>query len=288
MAFSTIKYEKDGAILTITLNRPDRMNAFTEEMAHELVEAIDMADADNNIRAIILTGEGKAFCAGADLGKGGDTFSAPESETGSPEWAAIRDIGGVVTLRFFNCTKPMIGAINGAAVGIGATMVLPLDIRLAADNAKMGYVFCSRGIVPDGASSWFLPQIVGLPKTLEWVLTGRVFPIEDALKAGLVSAVHPKDELLAAARKIAQEIVGNVSAVSASIARQMIWRMASKSHPMEAHEHETRGLYWTGKGKDVKEGVMAFLEKRPAQYKATVPADLPPGYPFWGDEPKFK
>jgi len=287
MQFSTIKYEKDGPILTITLNRPDRMNAFTVQMAEELVKAIDLADEDNEIRAIILTGEGKAFCAGADLEKGADTFSAP-AEGAEPDWETIRDTGGVVTLRFFNCKKPMIGAINGPAVGIGATMVLPLDIRLAADNAKMGYVFCSRGIVPDGASSWFLPQIVGLPQTLEWVLTGRVFPIEEALKAGLVKSIHPKDELLPAARKIAQEIVNNVSAVSASIARQMIWRMASKDHPMEAHEHETRGLYWTGKGKDVKEGVMAFLEKRPAQYKATVPADLPPGYPFWGDEPKFK
>ncbi|HET8707690.1 MAG TPA: enoyl-CoA hydratase-related protein, partial [Pseudomonadales bacterium] len=245
MAFNTIKYEKDGAILTITLNRPERMNAFTVEMAQELVEAIDMADADNDIRVIILTGEGKAFCAGADLGKGGDTFSAPESESGEPDWKAIRDTGGVVTLRFFNCTKPMIGVINGPAVGIGATMVLPLDIRLAADDAKMGYVFCSRGIVPDGASSWFLPQIVGLPQTLEWVLTGRVFPIQDALKAGLVKSIHPKDQLMAEARKIADEIVNNVSAVSAAIARQMIWRMASKDHPMEAHEHETRGLYWT-------------------------------------------
>lgn len=288
MEFSTIKYEKDGHVLTITLNRPERLNAFTIPMHEELIRAIDMADADGDIRAIILTGAGRAFCAGADLEAGADTFKLADAGDAEPDWQAARDTGGKVALRFFECRKPMIGAINGPAVGVGATMTLPLDIRLAAEGAKMGFVFCARGIVPDGAASWFLPKIVGLPQTLEWVLTARVFPAEEALRAGLVRSLHPPGELLAAARKLADEIAANIAPVSATVARQMIWRMAGSPHPVHANMHETRGIYWRGRGADAMEGVMSFLQKRPAQFPGRVPEDLPPDYPWWGEEPEYR
>jgi enoyl-CoA hydratase/carnithine racemase len=288
MDFSTIRYEKDGHVLTITLNRPERMNAFTFAMADELIRAIDLADADGDVRAVILTGAGRAFCAGADLEKGQDAFRYETPEGEEPDWDEVRDAGGKVALRFFECRKPMIAAINGPAVGVGATITLPADIRLAAEGAKMGFVFCARGIAPDGASSWFLPKIVGLPQTLEWVLTARVFPAEEALRAGLVRSLHAPGELLAAARRLADEIAANVAPVSATVARQMIWRMAGSPHPVHANAHETRAIYWRGRSEDVKEGVMSFLEKRPARYSNRVPEDLPPGYPWWGEEPEFR
>ncbi|PPE72668.1 enoyl-CoA hydratase [Solimonas fluminis] len=288
MDFSTIRYEKDGHVLTITLHRPERMNAFTFTMADELIRAIDLADADGDIRAVILTGAGRAFCAGADLEKGQDAFRYETPEGQEPDWDEVRDAGGKVALRFFECRKPMIAAINGPAVGVGATITLPADIRLAAEGAKMGFVFCARGIAPDGASSWFLPKIVGLPQALEWVLTARVFPAEEALRAGLVRSLHAPGELLAAARRLADEIAANVAPVSATVARQMIWRMAGSPHPVHANAHETRAIYWRGRSEDVKEGVMSFLEKRPAKYSNRVPEDLPPGYPWWGEEPEFR
>jgi len=288
MDFSTILYEKDGHVLTITLNRPERLNAFTLQMGDELIRAIDLADEDPDIRAIILTGAGRAFCAGADLEHGAKIFLLPGDGVHEPDWQQARDLGGAVSLRFFNCRKPMIGAVNGPAVGVGATILLPLDIRIAAEGTKMGYVFCARGIVPDGASSWFLPKIVGLPQALEWVLTGRVFPIEDGLRAGLLRSLHPPAELLPVARGLAHEIATNIAPVSATIARQMLWRMAGRPHPMEANEHETRGIYWTGRGPDAEEGVNSFLQKRPAQFPGRVPQNLPPGYPWWGEEPPFR
>lgn len=288
MDFSTIRYEKDRHVLTITLHRPERMNAFTFAMADELIRAIDLADADGDIRAVILTGAGRAFCAGADLEKGQDAFRYETPEGREPDWDEVRDAGGKVALRFFECRKPMIAAINGPAVGVGATITLPADIRLAAEGAKMGFVFCARGIAPDGASSWFLPKIVGLPQALEWVLTARVFPAEEALRAGLVRSLHAPGELLAAARRLADEIAANVAPVSATVARQMIWRMAGSPHPVHANAHETRAIYWRGRSEDVKEGVMSFLEKRPAKYSNRVPEDLPPGYPWWGEEPEFR
>ncbi|HSW12359.1 MAG TPA: crotonase/enoyl-CoA hydratase family protein [Solimonas sp.] len=288
MDFSTILYQKDGHVLTITLNRPDRLNAFTLQMGEELIHAIDLADEDPDIRAIILTGAGRAFCAGADLENGAKIFQLPGDDGAEPDWQQVRDLGGAVSLRFFNSRKPMIGAINGPAVGVGATILLPLDIRVAAEGGKMGFVFCARGIVPDGASSWFLPKIVGLPQTLEWVLTARVFPVEEGLRAGLLRSLHPREKLLTVARGLADEIATNIAPVSATIARQMIWRMAGQPHPMAANEHESRGIYWTGRGADAVEGVTSFLEKRPAQFPGRVPQDLPPGYPWWGDEPEFR
>lgn len=291
MEFETILYEVNEGILTLTLNRPDRLNAFTDTMARELVEAMDLAEADDNIRVIILTGAGRAFCAGADLEKGADTFNQPASAEGEaegePDWKEIRDTGGRVTLRFYNSRKPLIGVINGPAVGVGATMMLPLDIRIAAEDAKIGYVFCRRGIVTDGAASWLLPKVVGLPKSLEWVLSGRVFPAEEGRQAGLLRSLHPKEELMGVGRELAWEIADNTSAVSVALCRQMLWHMAGESHPMRAHEAETRALYWTGRSEDAKEGVMSFMEKRAPQFPLSPSADLPPDFPWW-DEPEFR
>lgn len=286
MEFETVLYEVTDGILTLTLNRPDRLNAFTDTMARELVQAMDLADADDNVRAIILTGAGRAFCAGADLEKGADTFNQPESE-GEPDWDSLRDTGGKVTLRFYNSRKPMIGVINGPAVGVGATMMLPLDIRIAAEDARIGFVFCRRGIVTDGAASWLLPKVVGLPQSLEWVLSGRVFTAEEGRQGGLLRSLHPKEELMPHARELAREIADNTSAVSVALCRQMLWRMAGAPHPMEAHEAETRALYWTGRSDDAKEGVMSFMEKRAPQFRLSPATDMPPGYPWW-DEPEFR
>lgn len=286
MNFETIRYDINDNILTITLHRPERMNAFTSQMAEELIAAMDAADEDDNVRVIIVTGEGRAFCAGADLEKGADTFLYDSNE-GEPDWSQMRDIGGVVTLRFFNSKKPMIAAVNGPAVGVGATMTLPMDIRIAADTAKMGFVFCRRGIVPDGAASWLLPKIVGLPQSLEWVLSGRVFTAEEGKAGGLLRSLHPADQLMSVATELAREIADNTSAVSVTLARQMLWHLSGNEHPMKAHEVESRALYWTGRSDDAKEGVMSFMEKRPAKFPLSPSKDLPPGFPWW-DEPEFK
>ncbi len=276
--------EVQDGILTITLNRPDRMNAWTETMARELMEAFDRADADDEVRAVIVTGAGRAFCAGADLERGGETFDR-RARGGGP--AVHRDNGGQLTLRIFQSTKPVIAAVNGAAVGVGVTMTLPMDIRLAADGAKFGFVFARRGIVPEAASSWFLPRVVGISQAMEWVSTGRVFSAQEALEGRLVRSVHPKEELLEAARTIAREIGENTAPVSVALARQMMWRMLGAPHPMAAHQVDSRAMFLRGQSADVVEGVTSFLEKRPAKFTDKVSEGLPDVFPEWV-EPAFK
>ena len=279
MDYSAILYEVKDNVLTLTLNRPDKLNAFTRDMMHELIDAFDKADADDNVRAIIVTGAGRGFCAGADLSVGGDTFNADARE--DRESGLQRDGGGLLTLRIFESKKPVIAAINGPAVGIGATMLLPMDIRLCSTEARIGFVFSRRGIVPEACSSYFLPKIVGISQALEWCFSGRVFPADEALSGGLVRSVHAPDELLAAAKAIASEIASNTSAVSVALIRQMLWKMLGADHPMEAHKIDSRGIYYCGKSDDVKEGVESFLEKRPAQFPLKVSKDMPEFYPWW-------
>jgi enoyl-CoA hydratase/carnithine racemase len=270
--------ELEDGILTITLNRPDRLNAWTATMARELMSAFDRADADDEVRAVIVTGAGRAFCAGADLERGGETFDWRARE-GAP--AVPRDNGGQLTLRIFDCTKPVIAAINGAAVGVGATMTLPMDMRLAADDARFGFVFVRRGIVPEAASSWFLPRVVGINQALEWVTTGRVFAAEEALQGRLVRSLHPHDQLLDAARGLAREIADNAAPVSVALARRMMWRMLGAEHPMLAHRVDSRAMFVRGQSADVVEGVTSFLEKRPAKFTDRVSDGLPDVFPGW-------
>lgn len=300
MAYETIKYEVKDNILTLTLHRPDKLNAFTGQMMFEMIDAFDKADADDNVRAIIVTGEGRAFCAGADLSAGAKTFDYAEREdrpekantpvmaNGEIDWSheSVRDGGGRLTLRIFESLKPVIGAINGAAVGVGVTMQLPMDIRLASENAKFGFVFARRGIVPEACSSYFLPRVVGISQALEWTYSGRVFGAEEALKGGLVRSIHKAEDLLPAARELAREIVDNTAAVSVSLTRQMLWRMLGADHPMEAHKIDSRAIYARGASADAKEGVMSFLEKRPATYPCKVSQDMPSFFPWW-EERKY-
>ncbi len=292
MAYEQIKYDVEDRILTITLNRPDKLNAYTHTMQSEMIDAFDRADQDDNIRAIIVTGAGRAFCAGADLSEGGKTFdrsaradrkTAPLRPNGEVEWSddAVRDGGGRLTLRIFKSLKPVIAAVNGPAVGIGATMQLAMDIRIASDNARFGFVFARRGIVPEACSSWFLPRIVGIAQALEWTFSGRVFQAREALAGRLVSKVVPPDELLPAAREIARDIADNTAPVSIALIRQMMWRMLGADDPMEAHKIDSRGIYSRGASADVREGVMAFLEKRPAQFVEKVSRDMPSYFPWW-------
>lgn len=299
--FESILTEISDGILTITLNRPDRMNAFTTGMMKEMVAAFDMADVDDGIRAVIVTGSGdRAFCAGADLGTGGATFDYakrpdrlehgwPFKGDGSVDFSheSVRDNGGRLTLRIFNCKKPVIGAINGAAVGIGVTMQLPMDFRLASDTARFGFVFARRGIVPEAASSWFLPRLVGISQALDWCYSGRVFGAEEALRGGLVRSIHAPADLLAAARALAKELTAESAPVSVSLTRQMMWRMLGASHPMEAHKMDSRAIWVRGQGGDAQEGVTSFLEKRPASYTDSVVKDLPHFSP-WMDEPDYQ
>lgn len=299
MAYNTINYEVADNILTLTLNRPDKLNAFTGEMMMEMIDAFDKADADDDVRAIIVTGEGRAFCAGADLSAGAKTFDYeqradrpdkqgnPVQADGSINWSdeAVRDGGGLLTLRIFESLKPVIGAINGAAVGIGVTMQLAMDIRLASDTARFGFVFARRGIVPEACSSWFLPRIVGISKALEWTYSGRVFPAQEALDGGLVSAIYKPEDLLPAARAMAREIVDNTAAVSVALTRQMMWRISAMDHPMEAHKIDSRAIYARGRTEDAKEGVLSFLEKRPAKYPNKVSKDMPSFFPWWPKRP---
>ncbi len=291
MPYETIQYEVDESILTITLNRPDKLNAFTTQMLHELIDAFDRADKDDAVKAVIVTGAGRAFCAGADLSRGGATFDRtartdrPQvrlGPDGAPDLAsdAARDGGGRLALRIFACLKPVIAAVNGPAVGVGATMLLPMDIRLASEDARFGFVFVRRGIVPEACSTWFLPRIVGISQALEWTFTGRVFPAREALAARLVSAVHAPGELLPAARRLAQQITENAG-VSIALARQMLWRMLGADHPMEAHKIESRGIFTRGRSADVREGVGAFLEKRKPRFTDQVSKDMPSFFPWW-------
>ena len=290
MAYETIKYDIADQILTITLNRPDKLNAFNMTMMNELIDAFDKADADDNVRAIIVTGEGRGFCAGADLSSGGDTFDrdakrgpAKRLASGNVDYSdpGIRDGGGQVTLRIFKCLKPVIGAINGPAVGIGVTMQLPMDIRIASENARFGFVFSQRGIVPEAASSWFLPRLVGISQALEWCYSGRVFPAQEALAGGLVSKVVAPDQLIPTARELARSFIDKTAPVSIALIRQQMWRLMGADDPMEAHKVDSRGIYARGRSDDVKEGVMSFLEKRPAQFKNKVSTDMPDYFPWW-------
>ena len=275
MDFQQIRYEVADAILTITLDRPDRLNAWTPTMASELIEAFDRADADDEVRAIVVTGAGRAYCAGADLAGGGETFDWRERQSGDE---VPRDNGGQVTLRIFDSTKPVIAAINGPAVGVGITMTLPMDIRLAAEDARIGFVFARRGIVPEAGSSWFLPRIVGISQAMEWVTTGRVFPAQEALDGGLVRSVHAGGELLAVARELAGEIAQSAP-VSVALSRRMLWTMLGASHPMEAHRADSRAMFSRGQSADAREGVTSFLEKRPARFTDRVSDGLPEIFP---------
>ena len=283
--FKAIAYDVDDRIATITLNRPDKLNAFTNTMMNELIAAFDLIDADDGVRAVIVTGAGRAFCAGADLSAGADTFSDGQLSTKSDS-EFRRDGGGTVTLRMFASNKPVIGAINGPAVGVGATMILPMDMRLASDQARFGFVFTRRGIVPEACSSWFLPRVVGIAQAQEWTLTGRIFGAEEALRCGLVRSVHPADELLTAARALALEIADNTAPVAVALARHMMWRMLGADHPMDAHRVDSRGIQLRGRSKDVAEGVASFLEKRPANFPEKVSTDIPDIFPDW-QEPRF-
>jgi enoyl-CoA hydratase/carnithine racemase len=286
MDYTEIAYDVADRIATITLDRPDRLNAFTPTMMHEMIDAFDRVDADDEVRVVIVTGRGRAFCAGADLGGGAATFDA-EAQAGHDLTRVPRDGGGRLTLRIYECTKPVIAAMNGSAVGIGVTMTLPMDIRVLADDAKIGFVFAGRGIVPEACSSWFLPRIVGISQALEWCLTARVFRAPEALDGGLVRSVHPAGEILAVARGLAEEIVANAAPVSVTLTRQMMWRMLGADHPMEAHKIDSRGVFDTGRAADALEGVVSFLEKRPPEWTMAPSRDMPAWYPWW-DERAFE
>ena len=289
--FETITLEKADKVAILTLNRPDKMNAFTGQMMLDVCAAFDQTDADDNVSVVIVTGAGRAFCAGADLSEGAKTFDydnrsdrLDKGDAGSLD--RVRDSGGIMTLRLFNSLKPIIGAINGAAVGVGATMQLPMDIRIASYAAKFGFVFARRGIVPEACSSWFLPRIVGVSKALEWCYSGRVFDAQEALTGGLVRSLHAPEDLLPAAQALAREIADNTAPVSIALTRQMMWRMLGADHPMAAHKIDSRGVYARGQSSDAKEGVMSFLEKRPPVFANSVSQDMPNFYPWW-DDPSF-
>ena len=285
MDYQDITLDIADGIATITLNRPGKLNAFTGKMMHEIIDAFDRTDSDDSVKAVIVTGAGKGFCAGADLSSGGDTFAKGGSDIQTKQ-GVPRDGGGLVSLRIFNSLKPVIGAINGAAVGVGVTMTLPMDIRLANENAKFGFVFAKRGIVPEACSSYFLPRIVGIQQATEWVYTGRVFPAQEAKDARLVRSIHSPDDLLPAARELAREIADNTAPVSVALSRRMLWRMLGASHPMDAHRADSRGIQSRGRSNDSKEGVVSFLEKRAAVYPDRVSDGLPDIFPNW-EEPEF-
>jgi enoyl-CoA hydratase/carnithine racemase len=280
--YQQIAYEVADSIATITLTRPEKLNAFTVRMQQELCAAIDEVDADPAVRAVVLTGSGRAFCAGADLAPSEEDAGLREYE---PD-GRLRDEGGLTTLRFFACTKPMIGAINGPAVGIGATMTLPLDVRLASTTSKIGFVFAKRGLVPEAASSWFLPRVVGISRAMEWCATGRIFGPDEAVAGGLVRSIHEPDDLLPAAYELAREMAEGTSATSVTMTRAMLWNMLGAPHPMVAHQVDSRITEWCFQSPDFREGAMSFLQKRPAEFPNSVPADLPDFLPLW-ETPAF-
>lgn len=287
--YTQILVDKADGIATITLNRPEKMNAYTRIMGEEIMAALDDTDADDSVRAVIFTGSGdRAFCAGADLTPegGGHVFSDPNpvDDLSDPR---VRDGGGLLTLRLFQSTKPLISACNGVAVGVGATMQCAMDIRLTADTARFGFVFAKRGIVPEAASSWFLPRIVGIQQALEWCFTGRIFDAAEAKEGGFVRSIHPQGELMDAAIALAREIADNTSAVSVAMTRAMLWRLSTEDHPMEAHKVDSRSIYRLSRGGDAKEGIASFLEKRAPEYPDTVSGDMPDFYPWW-EEPEYK
>ena len=286
MAFTEIRYDVSEGVCTLTLNRPAKLNALTRTMLDELLAAFDQADADDAVRAVIVTGAGRAFCAGADLSAGSKTFDRVARGRGE-QVGEHRDGGGLVALRIYELKKPVIAAINGPAVGFGITMTLPMDIRIASTAARIGFVFTRRGVVPEACSTWFLPRLVGISRAAEWVYTGRVFPAEEAREGGLVTRVVEPERLLPTARELALEIARNTSAVSVALARQLLWRMLGAGHPMEAHRMDSKCMDWTGRSADAYEGVAAFLEKRPARFTLRPSSDMPPFYPWW-DELPFK
>ncbi|MGC6535282.1 MAG: crotonase/enoyl-CoA hydratase family protein [Parvibaculales bacterium] len=296
--YQQIKTEIDeNGLMILTLCRPEAMNAFTGRMMYEICSALDAADADDAVRAVIFTGDGeRAFCAGADLSQGDKTFDYAERSDGGKKtevtdadgkinWSSedIRDAGGLLTLRIYESIKPIIGAINGAAVGVGATMQLPMDVRIASDNARFGFVFARRGIVPEACSSWFLPRLVGISQALQWCYSGEVFNAEEALRGGLIKEIVPQADLLARAKEIALEMTQMSSPVSVSMTRQMLWRMLGADHPMEAHKVDSKAIFGRGRQSDAKEGVVSFLEKRPPEFKDSPSKDMPEFYPWWED-----
>ena len=291
--FETLRYEIEDQVLTLTMNRPERLNAFNSRMQGEFLEALDHADADDQIRTVIVTGEGRGFCAGADLGKGAETFdydnqteeakadrASNEGRQGNSN-AWLRDGGGLLSLRIYEFNKPIIAAINGPAVGVGVTMTLPMDIRIASTKARIGFVFSRRGIVPEACSSYFLPRIVGVSKALEWAYSGKVFDADEALQGGLVRSLHEPEDLLPSARSIASEIAENTSAISVTMIRHMMWRMLGADHPMEAHKVDSRAIFHLGREADAHEGVASFLEKRPPNFTLKTSEDLPEFFPWW-------
>ena len=288
MSYSQISFDIDGPIATITLNRPEKMNAFTGVMMQEICDALDKTDGDDAIRAVIVTGAGdRAFCAGADLTPaGGSGVFSSDSKVGELNDERVRDGGGLLTLRIFQSTKPVIAAVNGASVGIGATMQLAMDMRLASETARYGFVFGRRGIVPEAASSWFLPRLVGMQTALEWCMTGRIFDAAEAKERGLVRSVHAPGDLLDAAHALAHEIADNTSAISIAMTRAMLWRLSGADHPMAAHRIDSRAIYRLSKGVDAAEGIASFLQKRPALFPGKVTQDMPDFYPWW-DEPGY-
>jgi enoyl-CoA hydratase/carnithine racemase len=283
MEYEQIRYELAENVLTLTMNRPDRLNAWTPTMLGELLDAFDRADGDDDVRVVVITGAGRGFCAGADLEAGGNTF---DYRARGVEDEVPRDGGGQFTLRVFASKKPVIAAINGPAVGVGATMTLPMDVRLASTSAKMGFVFSRRGIVPEAASSWFLPRVVGISRAVEWAASGRVFSAQEALEGGLVRSLHEPDELLPVAYALAREIVENTAPVSVALARRMMWDMLGAAHPMEAHRADSRAMLARGQSADVREGVTSFLEKRSPAFPDRVSDGLPEIY-VEREEPAF-
>jgi enoyl-CoA hydratase/carnithine racemase len=276
MTYQTLRTDLDRGVFTLTLDRPDRLNALSREMGDELLRVIEEVDRNDDVRAVIVTGAGRGFCAGADLGSGSGSFDRGDSEA-----RTHRDEGGLITLRLFDSTKPWIAAINGPAVGVGATMTLAMDVRIASEKARFGFVFARRGIVPEACSSWFLPRVVGIGRAMEWVATGRVFPASEALEGGLVTRVVPGAELLPAANEIAREIADNTSGVSVALSRQMLWKMLGADHPIEAHRLDSAGVHAMGRTADGYEGVKSFLEKRPPKFPMKVSQDMPMYFPWW-------
>jgi enoyl-CoA hydratase/carnithine racemase len=292
VSFSEIRSEVEDGVLTVTLDRPARLNALSSTMLTEFLQALERADGDDAVRAVIVTGAGRAFCAGADLSRGGKTFDAAARAAeraargeGAPA-GPHRDGGGVVALRLYDMKKPVIAAINGPAVGFGITMTLPMDIRIASSAARIGFVFSRRGVVPEACSTWFLPRLVGMARAAEWVYSGRIFPADEALAGGLVSRVVEPERLLPTARELAREIASNTSAVSVALARQMMWSLLGADHPMLAHRLDSQCMEFMGRSADAYEGVTAFLEKRAPRFTMRPSADMPPFYP-WGDPRPF-
>jgi enoyl-CoA hydratase/carnithine racemase len=279
MSYSQIDYAVEDGLATLTLDRPAQLNAFTATMVGEVIDAFDRSDADDAVRAVVVTGAGRAFCAGADLSGGDDTFALAGDEAFDP--ARHMDPGGDVAMRVLRSRKPVIAAVNGAAVGIGVTSTLPMDIRLASEHARFGFVFARRGLVPECGSSWFLPRLVGHQRAAEWLFTGRLVGAEEALAAGLVRSVHPAGELLGAAYALAREIATNTSPVAVALTRRMLWEMAGERDPHRAHRLDSECVYRLGRSAEVREGVNAFLEKRPAEFPLSVSRDLADVEPDW-------